>query len=360
MDLLLLITGLLLLSVIINKILWKEQITIGEMTANFVGMFLLLVIFWVYSITNSLKDTEILNGKVFGKSRDKVGCRHSYSCNCVTTCSGGKNNSCSTSCQTCYKHSYDINWTVKSNLGDFSIDVLDSQGLKEPPRWTEVKIGDPVSKEHDFDNYIKASKTSIFGKKISLSKKELKQLPVYPNKVFDYYRIDRVLDLAGILSAEELSQANRELSEILKTSGFQKQANVVIVLTNQSEEFALKLLENWYGGKKNDVVIVIGLNAKKIDWVRIHSWSLHSLFDIKLRDDILDLRTLEMPKVMSLIQQELNDNYVRRSFKEFEYLRWQIMPSDQALWVFIVLSLIISTCVGRYFAYNDWATKPIK
>lgn len=353
MYLFLLIAGLLFISVIINKLIWKEQITIVEMGCNFLAMLVLLGIFWGVSISSGLRDTEILNGEVVDKKKERVGCRHSYSCNCITTCSGGKNITCSTICQTCYEHSFDNDWTVKSNLGNFFINTLDSQGLKEPPRWTEVKIGDPVSKEHDFNNYIKASETSIFGKKITLSKEELKELPTYPNKVFDYYKINRIFDLAGVLSAEELTLANQSLSEVLKTSGFQRQANAVIILTNKSEEFALKLLENWYGGKKNDVIIVIGLNAKEIDWVRIHSWSLHSIFDVKLRDAILDLKTLEMPKIISEIQQELNENYVRRSFKEFEYLRWQIMPSDTALWIFIALSLIISTYIGFFLSENE-------
>jgi len=355
MYLFLVIAGLLFVSAAINKLLWKEEITIAEMGCNFLIMLVLLGIFWGVSVSSGLRDTEILNGEVVDKKKERVGCRHSYPCNCYTTCFGGKNSTCSTHCSTCYSHSFDNDWVIKSNLGNFFINTLDSQGLKEPPRWSEVKTGDPVSKEHSFDNYIKGSETSIFGKKITLSKEELKEMPIYPNKVFDYYKVNRVIDLAGALSVEELKKANEQLAEMLKSTGFQKQANVVIILTNKTEEFALKLLENWYGGKKNDAVIVIGLSANKIEWVRLHSWSLHSIFDVKLRDAILDLETFDMSKIIVETQSQLNENYARRSFKEFEYLRWQIMPSDQSLWIFVVLSLICSTTIGFFMSKNEFS-----
>lgn len=353
MYLFLVIVGLLFTSAVINKVLWKQEITMTEMGCNFLIMLVLLGIFWGISVSSVLRDTEVLNGEVKGKRKERVGCRHSYSCHCYTTCSGSKNSTCSIHCSTCYLHSFDNDWIIQSNLGNFFINTLDSQGIKEPPRWTEVKIGDPVSKEHSFDNYVKGSRTSIFGKKIALSKEELKQLPTYPDKVSDYYKINRIIDLADILSNEELKKANSEISEMLKSTGFQKQVNAVIILTDKTEEFALEILENWSGGKKNDVIIVIGLNTKKIEWVRIHSWSLHSIFDIKLRDAILDSENLDMTKIITETQAQLDENYTRRSFKEFEYLRWQILPSNQSLWIFIVISIIFSTIIGFYLSKNS-------
>jgi hypothetical protein len=353
MYIFLIIVGLLFVSVVVNKLLWKEEITFAEMAINLIIMIALLALFWVASISNKISDVEILNGEVTDKIKEEVHCRHSYRCKCYTTCSSGKNRVCSTHCSTCYRHSFDNDWVVESNIGNYLIDSLDSQGLQEPPRWTIVRKGDPVSKEHNFDNYIKGSETSIFGRKISISDKELEEMPNYPNRVFDYYKVNRVIDLTNVLSDEELKKANEEIAEMLKTTGFHKQANAIIILSDKTEDFALKLIENWYGGKKNDVIIIIGLKGKEINWARVHSWSIHNIFEVELRDAILNHKYLDMSKVIKETQFYLDKDYVRRSFKEFEYLRWQIMPSNSSLWIFIILSLLCSTTLGFFMSRNE-------
>jgi hypothetical protein len=120
MYLFLLILVLLALSVIVNKLIWKEEITLGEMFINIGVISLMLVVFWTVSYQVRVSDVEILNGEVLGKSRNKVSCSHSYPCQCRLVCSGsGKNKSCSTHCKICYIHFYDFDYVVNSNIGTF-------------------------------------------------------------------------------------------------------------------------------------------------------------------------------------------------------------------------------------------------
>jgi hypothetical protein len=170
------------------------------MMINFVVILLMLIAFWTISYRNKVSDIEILNGSVTGKQRDIVNCSHSYSCNCRTTCSGsGKDRSCSQECETCYEHSFDFKYVIHSTLGNFNINTLDSQGLKEPNRYTLVKLNDPVVKKHRYNNYIKGSNTSIFNSKHRYTKKEMLDLPNYPIDIHDYYRINRIIDMENIL-----------------------------------------------------------------------------------------------------------------------------------------------------------------
>ncbi len=88
-----------------------------------------------------MHDTETWNSYVVTKEREEVSCSHSYSCNCLQVCSSDSNggSSCHTQCDTCYEHSYDVDWVVQDTIGDFRISRIDRRGLGEPPRWTSVQ-----------------------------------------------------------------------------------------------------------------------------------------------------------------------------------------------------------------------------
>lgn len=361
MTIFLLLVGLLSISVVINKLLWKEEITIQEMLLNLILMLGLLLVFWFITLQWNTSDTQILNGKVLEKTVDKVSCRHSYQCYCVEFCTGGKDNSCHQVCQTCYDHSFDIDYNVKTNIADFRIKTIDRQGLKVPPRFAEVQKEDSVVITSTYTNYIKASNSSLFGSKITLSQAEKKEMPKYPLEIYDYYKINRVVDLTQSLPQSIMEEANTKLSDVLKEVGYNHQANAVIAITDKSEEYALKILDYWHGGKKNDVVVIIGIDKQAklnefnypINYVRIHSWSLHNVFDVKLRDSILVIKELRLPLIITAIEKEIAADYQRRSFKEFEYLKWQILPSDQAVFIFACVSLFLSTLLGYYLSQNS-------
>lgn len=355
MYIFLLIVGLLALSIFATKLIWKHEITLIEMFMQFTVLILLLLVFWIISFNSKVSDVEILNGEVIKKEVNTIHCSHSYPCNCHTTCSGsGKSRSCFRHCSTCYSHAFDLEYEIMSNIGNYYINTIDSQGLITPPRYTVVKIGDPVSKSHNYTNYIKGSNTSLFASKIALTKEDIKKLPKYPSNIYDYYNIDRIIDLTGDFHKEDLSIYNRILADKLKKIGYTKQANVVMVLTNKNEVFALKLLDYWYGGKKNDIIVIIGIDGnKRIQYTRVHSWSLHSIIDIKIRNNISEMQVLDINLAIDVIIQEINQDYVRRSFKEFEYLKWRILPSTLSLFMFTSLLILISGFIGWKFSRDN-------
>lgn len=229
-----------------------------------------------------------MNGEVTGKKSVKISCSHSYQCNCVKSCSKDSNGreTCYDICQICYDHLYDIDWMVYSNIGNFIIDRLDRQGLKEPPRWSIVKIGDPVSKYHNYDNYIKASPDTLFRDQGVLDKyKNL--IPKYPDKIYDYYRVDRLVEVGTNVKDKKLW--NQSISELNKKLGPAKEANLIIVFTTQPHEYFYALRQAWIGGKKNE----IGLkNNNEPIWDEIMAWSQNKNIEVKLRDEIMAIKII--------------------------------------------------------------------
>ena len=276
---------------------------------------------------SEVADTEIWNGKVTGKEQETVSCKHSYDCNCrsVQSCSGsGKDRSCtsSTVCDTCYEHSHDYDWTVHTTIGNKEIDRVDRQGVIPPPRWMKVATNDPVADTHTFTNYLKAARNNVLnrqGTKISYS------MPTYPDSIYDYYNVDRAVSADGAMP--NLKEWSQEISKTLIDLGPAKQVNLVMVFTKNPQEYAEQLNAAWLGGKKNDVIVVIGTQDHlKADWVDVLSWTKREDFKVQLRDAIQS-KDLVPAQQLQVIANAISTGFERRHMKEFEYLKYDIEPS---------------------------------
>lgn len=291
-------------------------------------------------------DTEIWSGKVIDKSKDKVSCSHSYECNCTETCSTTNGSrSCSKSCSTCYDHSYDYNWVVKSNIGNFNISRIDRQGVEAPPRWSSVNVNDPVSKTNTYTNYIKGAKANVLNRGDS---KITYAIPEYPLSIYDYYYIDRAITLDNAVSnTKDWSIA---ISKALLDLGGAKQVNLVMVFTKNPQDFSEQLNTAWLGGKKNDVIVVIGTqDGLKVDWVNVLSWTNQEHFKVSLRDSLLEA-PLNPPKTLQLIAKHIESDFVRRQMQEFEYLQADIEPPTYVMVIAFFMFLI--PIGGLLYAYR--------
>ena len=339
----------------VTKLIWPHTVSWIEIGSAFgVGAMLTLLVYFCGMVSQT-HDVEILNGQVTSKSRDKVSCRHSYQCHChyVESCSGsGKSRSCSShqECDTCYEHSYDVDWNVHSSVDNWSISHIDRQGLDEPPRWTQVQIGEPVSTTHSFTNYVKAVPESLFH--ANLTNKFDTMIPAYPDGIYDYYKLNRAIAVG--VPVPDISQWNSDISDILRTLGPSKQANIIVIFVNTSDESYLHALEGkWIGGKKNDIIVVLGVTKyPKIDFVAISSWTDAQLFKVQLRDDITAVGTVDRVKIIQAIQTNTAKTFQRKHMKDFEYLKSQIEPPTWVL-ILAVLLGIVASVLTTYFVHRN-------
>jgi hypothetical protein len=81
-------------------------------------------------------------------------------------------------------------------------------------------------------------------------------------------------------------------------------------------------------GKKNDVVVVIGQSkyGDKADWVRIMALTESDIFQVTMRDAILDLGSINPAAVITKVQETVMTTYKRKSMKDFAFLENQIDP----------------------------------
>lgn len=325
---------LIIIPLIAAKV-FHQQLTLKEVLLACIAPVVVSAIIVMGGKYSQMSDVQILNGKVTGKSREEVSCEHSYQCNCSTDSKGNRH------CSTCYEHSYDVDWVVNSTVGDDTISRIDRRGLDEPPRWTNVVIGEPFAKKDTYLNYVKGARSTLF----NMSKYDLanaKYVPAYPGNVFDYYRINRVVTVGvGLPYKDEL---NNKLNLILRDLGPSKEANIVFVVTNKGPEFAQTVTRHWLGGKKNDVLVFVGVTAlPKIDWVVVNSWSKDPAVNVNLQGALRDIGDLsKVDDIVSAINMNVAKHYVRKPMSDFEYLEDTVEPSTENLIWALVIGLALS------------------
>ena len=337
----------------------KKTITWLETGAQILICAIVIGIVFAAGQVNQTHDVEVWNGEITKKSQVEVHCYHSYQCMCTTHCSGsGSSRSCFTICQTCYEHNKDWYWRVWHSLGSyFDIHNVDRRGIKEPPRFTQVRIGEPYSAEHSYTNYIKAVPESLFNHDNVRLEHFDNMIPEYP-KVYDYYRIDRVLPVGVKINKKEWSKYLSEKIKDLKL-GVKKEANVNIVLVNTPDQTYRYALEKaWTGGKKNDIIVVIGATKyPKIDWVdtiTLGNNAGNSLMTVLMRDRIMALEEVSMQNVIDTVTSTVLEKFDRKSMDDYEYLKEDIHPP---MWVYITALILgfIASGVCTYFFHNNYS-----
>ncbi len=339
---------LLLIIVVIAllcKLRWSKTITWTEAGVQTAVVCFLVISVYELSMFSASYDVETLNGKVTGKEKEWVSCEHSYSCHCKTVSSGsGKNKTTRRVCDTCYRHFNDWNWNVKTSLGDFTISRIDDRGYYKPPRWTAVQNNQPVAFPHVYTNYVKAAPDSLFHPILDFKG----DLPEYPG-FYDYQYSDRVI---GVSKDQKIW--NEVLATSLNDRGRIKQVNYVIVFTNKSPIFADALQSKWIGGKKNDIVVVLGVKTyPNIDWVKVFSWSKQDIVNVSLRNALLDSKTVDPYKTLSIINDNVDKFYVRRPMSDFKYLENDVQPSAWIVVLTLIIGVISSIALAYHFHRNE-------
>lgn len=334
-----------------------KKITIGEFLLQNGLQILVMLPFAFGNGCSSMQDVEIWNGTVAKKERNKVSCSHSYKCFCYQSCSTDSkgNQSCHEVCQTCYEHSYDVDWDVyTTNNENFEIDRIDRQGVNEPPRWTAVKIGEPTSVRHSYTNYIKASPDSLFRRQ-GLLEKYKQYIPEYPHP-YDYYRMNHSLTVNGA-TLTDAANLNKKLAEMNGTIGKAKKVNMmVIAVKDLPHDYFFALEQAWIGSKKNDFVLVIGVDsAGKPQWADVLAWTQNKMAEVVARDAAAKLTSInDTDQIVNILQSSVSEHYIRKPMKDFEYLKNAMTPTA-GMWIAaMIIGLISSIGLGIFFMNNDY------
>lgn len=343
---------LLLLPILLGgclRYIFNKDISYIEMGCGFIITSLLVFGLFQIGKYQELADVEILNGSVTKKYHEKVSCEHSYRCRCYTSCTGyGSKMQCRQKCSTCYKHPYDFSWFVETNVGNVRIKRENIQGLEEPKRFSEINIGDPASAAHSFDNYVKAAKHPLFQTNPIASKKYANYIPSYPNVIADYYHATHVV--GANWKPNDWQEWDKGLAKALTILGPQKNINIIIVFTKGFDKsYATALQSTWFGGKKNDAIIVINtIDEKTTTWVKVFSWSKNKLFNTTLEKELELIQPLNSTEYILAISNNTQLYFEKTPNEEYKYLLSKVVPTQFMIWLTVFLSITSSILMNIF------------
>ena len=134
---------------------------------------------------------------------------------------------------------------------------------------------------------------------------------------------------------------------MLKTLGPSHEVNAVIVFAKTDDPNYFHALQDaWINGKKNDVVLVVGVDRfdKAPLWVDVMALTKNSLFQVKLADRIRALDRLTPEAVVPAMADTIRSDFKRRPMADFKYLEAEIDPPAWLMW--LTMGFILSAYVG--------------
>jgi hypothetical protein len=332
----------------------KKSINYQEAIVQAVIMSLLIASAWAVGSWNATSDTEVWNGYIISKSRVHDTYEDPYDCMCTTDKDGNR------SCQTCYETRYTVDWTAQSTVGNFTFKRLDTSSRSvyntpDPADYAACNKGDPASREHSYTNYVQAVPDSLFASNKALASQFAGKIPSQP-RVYAHYNYDRVIN-QGVLTAAEQKVLEDDIDNALKSMGASHQANIIVILTGITDpNFKVAVENTWLGGEKNDVVVFLGVSGNQIVWVDVMTWALNSgneLLQVKLRNDLSAMKTMDADGVSKTIVSNVKAHYIRPKMKDYEYLEDAVQPSDTMIIVILLLSIFGSAGMTYFFHKND-------
>lgn len=342
-------TPFILIKAFPHRITWKE---VG--LSVFISLVITVLSFFV--ALGNIYNVEILNGKVTNKKQVRTSCEHSYQ---ICTPSTDANGNTTSNCVTYYEHSHDYDWRVYTTVGSINISRVDRRGVREPKRFTQVKIGEPASKESRYIDYIKGS-NSVFNLEENIQEGHAfeKRVPNYP-RVSDYYNVDLIKSTYAI-DQKIIRDLNDKLRNRLIALNNRGKINVIIVITDKDSSYGEYIKARWNNGRKTDAVIVIGTNgnddtenSNKIEWSMVFGWSDKQTFNVNLRNEIINIENIKnTDKIVDTISNNVTQYFKLKPMEDYKYLmfernvgKWQI--------VFIFLFQIIGNLLVSWFNYKN-------
>lgn len=292
-----------------------------------------------------------------------------------TTCTGsGKSRTCTTHSYDCsYVQYHDAKYYIKDNGGNIHT-ISEHEYNKIKHSWNNSNFvelnrnyhtidGDMYVSvwKHEIKNLITTQETHGYTNKVQASHsiynfKEIDDEEKIKYDLFEYpeiqsYNLTPILT-HGIKIKDYQQQQFNAINGLL---GSKKHVQVFLLIwKNKDKEVSEMQKAYWKGGNQNELIICVGLDKNnKIKWNNIFTWSEKDLVKIKIRDYLNNQigKKLYVKNFRENIFPVIDKHWVRKDFKEFDYLEVELTLT-QVIWIFIIVILVtIGLCI--YVVIND-------
>lgn len=208
----------------------------------------------------------------------------------------------------------------------------------------------PVTTLHHYENRVKAADQSVFHFE-EVSKADVKKysLKSYP-EITGYYKMPAVIGD----SSEDALIADKKFQYINGLLGHKKQVRIfVLIFKSQPIDAGLYQECYWSGANMNEFVICIGIDKERnVKWCKPISWTRSETLKAEVKNFVQSQKKLNLQAIADYTQKQVDKDFVRRSFKEFNYLT--VEPPMWAVILTYLLTILINVGLSYWIIRNDY------
>lgn len=291
-------------------------------------------------------------------------CSETYSCG---TDSKGNTKTCTRYYDCSYVDYHPEYWQVEDNLGN-TYNVSQDMFVRMTVDWKNKTFVDmnrgfytndgdayvtmfndslsamyPICESHTYENKIQCSKSVFNFKEVDSNTIKQYQLFNYPScNTFNYN---------PILGYDD-PKASLKLQRYNALYGASKKVHMLILIfKDQPIEAAFEQMNYWKGGNKNEFILCIGLSGNNIQWTKVISWTDNEVLKIEVAQKVKTMG-FDMNKIIDYMSQEVLTQFVKKSFKDFNYL--SVEPTKTAVIVTYIIVFLLTVGLMIFSIANDF------
>lgn len=209
----------------------------------------------------------------------------------------------------------------------------------------------PVTTSHSYVNKIKVADQSVF----HFEPVDTADIKTY--KLFEYPRIYNTYQMDPVMgdNSSDAAMANKQLKYLNGLLGHKKQVCAFIMVFKNQPLRAGFLQENyWKGGNKNEFIICVGIDDERnVKWSKVISWTKNEELKVEVRDFVQEQKKLNLSLTVEYLQNKIENDFVRREFKEFDYLT--VEPPAWGIALTFIITILVNVGVSFWVVKNEFS-----
>ena len=203
-----------------------------------------------------------------------------------------------------------------------------------------------ITWSHKYKNRIQASQSNTIFKMLDIDKEMADTLGLY--------EYPDITDLAqNPIIGRNVSKEEIQVFRYINAMKGKKNQFRTYVLFFNHDEFEKSELQKsyWQNGNKNEFIICLGMKGDSVVWTNSFSWCDMPKLEVKTRSYFIDNPKLDLVKYGTWLSNNIDDNWVRKEFEDFNYIDIELSIGQYIALLF--LTIVFNVGVGIAVIYNN-------
>ena len=208
----------------------------------------------------------------------------------------------------------------------------------------------PVTTLHYYENRVKVADQSVFHfREVDTADIRRFNLKEYPN-IVNGYEMDALIGD----NSPDAKTNNKKFKYLNALLGHKKEVRILVLLfQNQSVEAGLYQEWHWSGANMNEFVVTIGIDKERnVKWCHPFSWTRAEQLKADVKYFVQNQKKLDLGALAGFMGKEVDRQFQRRDFAEFDYLT--IEPPTWTVVLTYFLTICLNLGISLWIIRNEY------